>query len=175
VKIDTTRQAPRRFASIQSPSTGAEVNELRASLGARAAGFGLREMIVVRIRSDGDVVSARERGRALAARAGFPRGDQTVIATAISEAAGNILTHARKGEVTIRIVEDGDRSAIVIIAHDGGPGIADIPRAMQDGYSTSGRAGFGLGAACSVMDDFEIVSTAGNGTTLRMRKWHTDA
>ena len=130
------------------------------------------DAVSVRIGSDVDVVSARQRGRELAAKVGFSRGDQTVIAAAISEAARNILTYAKAGEVRMRILADGDRSAIVIVAHDEGPGISDISRAMQDGYSTSGGLGLGLGGARAVMDDFDLVSIVGKGTTLTMRKWH---
>jgi serine/threonine-protein kinase RsbT len=127
---------------------------------------------VVTVASDVDVVSVRQRGRELAGRLGFSPGDQTVIAAAISEIARNILTYARRGEVRLRIERDGDRSAVVVTARDEGPGIPDIALAMRDGYSTSGGLGVGLGGARQLMDDFDIVSAPGRGTTVTMRKWH---
>jgi len=128
--------------------------------------------IAVVITTDVDVVSARQRGRELAAKVGFSRGDQTVIAAAISEIARNILTYARKGEVRMSIRNDGDRSAVLVVATDSGPGIADIPTAMRDGHSTSGGLGLGLGGAQVLMDEFEIKSEPGRGTTVTMCKWH---
>jgi len=128
--------------------------------------------VSVVITTDIDVVGARQRGRELAAQVGFSRGDQTVIAAAISEIARNILTYARRGEVRMRIVNDGDRAAVEVVATDQGPGIADIPSAMRDGYSTSGGLGLGLGGAQVLMDEFAIVSEPGKGTTVTMCKWH---
>ena len=126
----------------------------------------------VTIASDVDVVTARQRGRELAAELTFSRGDQTVIAAAISEIARNILTYAGRGTVRMSIKHDGDRSAVVVVARDDGPGIADITLAMRDGYSTSGGLGVGLGGARQLMDEFELISAVGEGTTITMRKWH---
>lgn len=126
---------------------------------------------VVTITSDKDVVLARTIGREFAADAGFTRGDQTVIAAAISEIARNILNYARTGEVSVRAVLDGDRSGIVVVARDSGPGIADIELALQDGFSTSGGLGLGLSGSRRLMDEFEIVSAPRAGTTVTMKKW----
>lgn len=126
----------------------------------------------VAIGSDVDVVTARQRGRELAAELRFSRGDQTVIAAAISEIARNILTYAGRGSVRMSIQHDGDRSAVVVVARDEGPGIADIQLAMRDGYSTSGGLGVGLGGARQLMDEFDVISAVGEGTTITMRKWH---
>ncbi len=131
----------------------------------------MADRVTVSIKSDVDVVSARQRGRELAARLGFSSGDQTVIAAAISEVARNILTYARRGDVELHVVEDGDRPGITIIARDQGPGIADIARALQDGYSTSGGLGLGLSGARRLMDEFEVVSAPGRGTTVTMKVW----
>ena len=131
----------------------------------------MSDTISVAIASDVDVVTARQRGRELAAKLGFSPGDQTVIAAAISEIARNILTYAGHGGVKMAIEHDGDRSAVVVVAQDQGPGIADIPLAMRDGYSTSGGLGVGLGGARQLMDDFDVVSKPGAGTTVTMRKW----
>ena len=132
----------------------------------------MSENVTVIVASDVDVVGARQRGRELAGRVGFSPGDQTVIAAAISEIVRNIVTYARRGEVRLAIEHDGDRSAVVVVARDEGPGIADISLAMRDGYSTSGGLGVGLGGARQLMDEFEIVSAPGQGTSVTMRKWH---
>jgi serine/threonine-protein kinase RsbT len=125
------------------------------------------------IAADVDVVQARLHGRELAAGAGFSTGDQTVIAAAISEIARNILMYAKRGEITLRMVPNGDRQGVgvEVIARDRGPGIRDIERAMQDGYSTSGGLGLGLPGARRLMDEFEVSSVVGEGTTVKMTKW----
>ena len=123
------------------------------------------------ITCDLDIVQARQRGRELAADAGFTSGDQTVIAAAISEIARNILMYAKKGEMKLHVVTNGDRHGLEVVARDEGPGMRDVERAMQDGYSTSGGLGLGLPGAQRLMDDFEIDSALGKGTTVTMRKW----
>ncbi|MFI5235339.1 MAG: anti-sigma regulatory factor [Gemmatimonadales bacterium] len=123
------------------------------------------------IAADLDVVRARQGVRELAASAGFSAGDQTVIAAAISEIARNILMYARTGTISARLERNGDREGIVMVAEDHGPGIADIRRASQDGVSTSGGLGLGLPGARRLMDDFEIASEYGRGTTITMKKW----
>ncbi len=127
--------------------------------------------VCVTIASDVDVVQARQQGRQLAASAGFSTGDQTVIAAAISEIARNILMYARRGEISLGVVTNGDRQGVVVIARDEGPGIRDIARALQDGYSTSGGLGLGLPGAKRLMDELEVASVVGQGTTVTMRKW----
>jgi serine/threonine-protein kinase RsbT len=123
------------------------------------------------VAADVDVVQARQQGRELAASAGFSKGDQTVIAAAISEIARNIFNYAKRGEITVRLVSNGDRQAVVVVASDAGPGIADVARALQDGYSTSGGLGLGLPGAKRLMDEFEVTSAVGRGTTVTMKKW----
>src|SRR5206468_12294603 len=125
----------------------------------------------VPITSDLDIVQARQKGRQLAADAGFTSGDQTVIAAAISEIARNILMYATRGEIVLSVVANGDRQGVVVIARDQGPGIRDIARALQDGYSTSGGLGLGLPGAKRLMDEFELTSAVGQGTTVTMKKW----
>ena len=129
------------------------------------------EELLVAITSDVDVVSARQKGRELAAEAGFSSGDQTVIAAAISEIARNILMYAKRGEITLRTVMNGDMDGLIVVARDQGPGIPDVTRALQDGYSTSGGLGLGLPGARRLMDDFDVVSSPGKGTTVTMKKW----
>jgi serine/threonine-protein kinase RsbT len=125
----------------------------------------------VTVASDTDIVTARQRGRALATQLGFTSGDATIVATAISELARNIVLYAKRGEVVVVPVEDRDNRGLIITARDEGEGIADIRQAMQDGYSTSGRLGVGLPGVKRLMDEFEIVSEAGKGTTVIVKKW----
>jgi serine/threonine-protein kinase RsbT len=125
----------------------------------------------VEIGSDGDVLTARAQGRALAARLGFSSTDLTLIATAISEIARNIVLYAREGEMVFRLVNEGDRQGIVVVARDNGPGIEDVHLAMRDDYSTGQGLGLGLPGARRLMDEFEIDSPPGGGTTVTMRKW----
>src|SRR2546422_6905415 len=127
--------------------------------------------LLIPIAADTDVVTARQRGRDLAAEAGFSSGDQTVIAAAISEIARNILMYAKRGEVSLPLVANGDRPGAVVVARDQGPGIRDVERALEDGYSTSGGLGLGLPGARRLMDDFDVSSSAGKGTTVTMKKW----
>lgn len=129
------------------------------------------ERITVSIKSDVDVVGARQRGRELAAQLGFSAGDQAVVAAAISEIARNILMYAGNGTVSLRLLEDGDRPGITVVARDRGPGIDDIARALRDGYSTSGGLGLGLPGARRLMDEFHVSSTPGRGTTVTMKVW----
>ena len=124
------------------------------------------------VTSDADVVIARQRGREIAARAGFAPTDLTLVATAISEITRNIVKFARRGELTIALVTDDGRTGVTIVARDSGPGIPDVGRALQDGYSTYRGLGLGLGGARRLMDEFEIVSEVGVGTTVTMTKWH---
>jgi serine/threonine-protein kinase RsbT len=123
------------------------------------------------IRSESDIVLARQNGRSIAAKAGFTGSDLTVIATAISEVARNIVTYAKKGEIQISPVSDMGKTGLLIIASDDGPGIADISLALQDGYSTSRSLGLGLPGVRRLMDEFSIDSEVGKGTTVTLKKW----
>jgi serine/threonine-protein kinase RsbT len=122
------------------------------------------------IRSESDIVLARQRGRNLAARLGASSTAMTLIATAISELARNIVQYAHEGEIVLSVVEES-RRGIQIVARDQGPGIPDLDLAMQDGYSTAGSLGLGLPGAKRLMDEFKIDSEVGKGTTVSMRKW----
>jgi len=126
---------------------------------------------IVPVRSDLDIVTARVEGRELAKELGFGVIDQARIATAISELTRNIVQYAEEGQVTIRPIEDGGRTGIEVICEDEGPGIPDIELAVQDGYSTSKSLGMGLSGARRLMDDFEIESEIGMGTSVIVRKW----
>jgi serine/threonine-protein kinase RsbT len=127
--------------------------------------------VQVQISSDLDLVRAREQGRVLAGQLGFPQSDLTLVATAISELARNIVRYARRGEIVLRQAQDGGVPGIVIIARDEGPGIPDVNRAMEQGYSTSGGLGLGLPGVRRIMDKFEIVSEVGKGTVVTATKW----
>ena len=123
------------------------------------------------INSDQDIVAARQRGRALAAELGFSATDSTLIATAISELARNIVSYARKGEITVNTIHASSRQGILVIASDDGPGIPDVLQAMRDGFSTSGSLGLGLPGVRRLMDEFHIASQPGRGTTVTVKKW----
>ncbi len=125
----------------------------------------------VRIEREGDVVTARQKGRELAQSVGFSGSELTLIATAISEIARNIVVYAQRGEISLNAVSEDHRQGIVIVATDHGPGIPDIARAMEDGFSTGKSLGLGLPGARRLMDEFDIISEIGKGTTVTMKKW----
>jgi serine/threonine-protein kinase RsbT len=127
--------------------------------------------IRIAINSDSDVVTARQRGREMASRLGFSSTDSTLIATAISELARNILLYAHQGEIGVTIVQGGDRKGVRVVARDDGPGIPDVERALQEGFSTSRSLGMGLSGVRRLVDDFQIVSEPGHGTTVIVKKW----
>jgi serine/threonine-protein kinase RsbT len=125
----------------------------------------------VQIGSDGDIIIAREKGRALAAELGFSSTDVVRIATAISELARNVLSYAARGEIRLEALNNRNQRGIAIIASDQGPGIADVEQAMQDAFSTSGGLGLGLPGVRRLVDEFTIESTVGRGTTVSATKW----
>lgn len=125
----------------------------------------------ISIAADTDIVLARQEGRRLAAQLGFCASDLTLIAVAISEVARNILEYAREGQVVIRLIERRGAQGVAVTASDDGPGIPDVALALEDGFSTSGGLGLGLPGARRLMDEFEIHSAIGKGTTITMRKW----
>jgi serine/threonine-protein kinase RsbT len=131
----------------------------------------MADEVLVPIGRESDIVLARQKGRALAAELGFSSCEQTLIATAISEIARNIVTYADKGEIVLSILNNGQPQGILIVARDQGPGIPNIGEAMQNGYSTGGSLGLGLPGAKRMMNEFEITSEPDKGTTVRMKKW----
>jgi serine/threonine-protein kinase RsbT len=128
--------------------------------------------IRVAIRTDADVVTARQEARTLGAGLGFSSTDLTLLATAISEIARNITTYAGEGELTLRVRDEGGRIGIEVEATDRGPGIANVDLAMQDGYTTGTGLGLGLPGTRRLVDDFELHTTPGAGTRVRMVKWN---
>ena len=123
------------------------------------------------IEREADIVIARQKGRELCSAIGFSNTDRTLVATAISEVARNIVRYAQRGEVLLGRAESGGRTGIVVVARDNGPGIAEPELAMRDGYSTGNSLGLGLPGAKRLMDEFELVSAPKAGTTVTMRKW----
>jgi serine/threonine-protein kinase RsbT len=131
------------------------------------------EEIRVPISSDLDIIKARQEGRKLAGQVGFPLTDLALVATAISELARNIVRYAKKGEISMRPVTNSNSThrGIEIVARDLGPGIKDIEQALQVGFSTSGGLGLGLPGVRRLMDEFELQSRIGHGTTIITKKW----
>jgi serine/threonine-protein kinase RsbT len=125
----------------------------------------------VSIRSDSDLVPARAQGRALARALGFLQTDATLIATAISEIARNIVVHAGRGEIVMSRVHEPHRYGLVIVASDAGPGIREIDVALERGHTSTGSLGLGLPGARRLMDEFHVETDAGKGTTVTMTKW----
>jgi serine/threonine-protein kinase RsbT len=127
----------------------------------------------VPVRTDADVVAARQAAREVAARVGFSPTDLTLLATAVSEVARNIVRFADSGEVLVEPLEE-PRAGVRVTARDAGPGIPDVEQALQDGYSTYAGLGLGLPGARRLMDEFAIASEVGRGTTVTMTRWCGD-
>lgn len=125
----------------------------------------------VTIRQEADILAARKAARVIATRLRFNDTDLILVATAISEIARNILTYATSGEMIFEEVQEFGRRGLVVTARDEGPGIPDVERAMQDGFSTGKGLGLGLPGARRLMDDFSIESVVGRGTVIVMKKW----
>jgi serine/threonine-protein kinase RsbT len=125
----------------------------------------------VSIACDLDIIRARQIGRAEASKLGFSSTDSTLIATAISELARNIVMYAKHGNITVHPILLQERRGIVVIARDHGPGIADIRQILQEGFSTSRSLGLGLPGVRRLMDEFEIESEPGKGTIVTAKKW----
>ena len=146
--------APERVDAVPSDNAGAEPDEA-----------------LVPVASYVDIITARRQGRAIAESLGFSASDLTIIATAISEVARNIVEYAGSGEVTIVIARERNHRGVTIVVRDAGPGIADVNLVMRDGFSSGSGLGIGLPGARRLMDEFDIVSALGRGTTVTMTKW----
>jgi serine/threonine-protein kinase RsbT len=123
------------------------------------------------IQSDADVVRVRQMTRELAVALGFRLVDQTKIVTAASELARNTLVHGGGGAALLEAVHDGARRGLRLTFTDKGPGIADVARALTDGYTTGSGLGLGLGGAKRLSNEFEISSAPGRGTRVRIARW----
>lgn len=128
----------------------------------------------VRILSEWDIVAARQLGRNIAKELGFGTVDQARITTAISELARNIYLYAGQGEIHFEPINDFEKRGLKITAVDNGPGIQDIRQVMEDGFSTSGGLGAGLPGVKRLMDEFDLTTTLGEGTTICTIKWLRD-
>lgn len=131
----------------------------------------MADEIVVAINHPDDIVDARKAGHHLALELGFSLTDVTMIATAISEVARNITSYAGRGVIRVAVADREGRKALVVRAEDDGPGIADIERAMDDGYSTGRGLGLGLPGSRRLMDRLIVESALGRGTVVEMWKW----
>ena len=129
------------------------------------------EGVRVPITSDRDIIIARQRGKELAARLGFSTTDLTLIATAISELSRNIVIYAKTGEIVMKPIRQAGKKGIQVVARDDGPGIPDVSRALEDGFSTSRSLGLGLPGVRRLMDAFDVVSKVNHGTMVTVTKW----
>lgn len=134
-------------------------------------GSEMNEKSTIDIITEWDIVAARQIGRNIAKEIGFGTVDQARITTAISELARNIYLYARAGEIVIEQIEEEEKKGISITATDKGPGIDDVRKVMEDGYSTSGGLGAGLPGVKRLMDHIEIQSLMGKGTIVKVEKW----
>jgi serine/threonine-protein kinase RsbT len=123
------------------------------------------------IRTSEDIVAVRQYVRRVAVELGFSLIDQTKVVTAASEVARNTLIYGKGGWATVDVVERGGRRGVRAVFEDRGPGIPDIERAFQDGFTTGGGLGLGLGGAKRLSNDFEVQSTPGEGTRVMMTRW----
>lgn len=134
------------------------------------------ELIVVdalriSIESDADIARARRLGRAFASTLPFTTSELSIIATAIAELARNIVSFATQGEIRLTVLRRGGREGLKIVAQDSGPGIHDPALVLRDGFSTAGRPGLGLSGLKRLVDEFEISSQVGVGTSVTVHKW----
>ena len=128
----------------------------------------------VAVRQDVDILLACQKARALAEKVGIKGNSQVVVVIAISEVARNIIDYAGCGEIILNTARRNGRRGISIQARDDGPGICDLEKALEDGYSTGGGLGLGLAGAKRLMDEFEVRSQPGKGTIITMMKWKRD-
>jgi serine/threonine-protein kinase RsbT len=159
----------------RSTPWGPEVESDRHQKRGPLAGRGslVAEEVRIPISTDTDIVTARQKGREVAAEAGFQFTDLAIVATAISELARNIVRYAKRGEIIIGPAESSGRRGIRVVARDDGPGIRNLEQAMQEGYSTSGSLGLGLPGVRRLMDAFDIASKVGQGTVVTIEKWRS--
>lgn len=131
----------------------------------------VRKSSTLPVRSEGHVVLVRQAVRSWAAELRFSLVDQTKLVTAASELARNALIYGGGGEALLEALEDGGRAGVRVTFIDEGPGIADIQQAMQDGFTTGGGLGLGMGGARRLVNDFEIDSAPGRGTRISITRW----
>jgi len=127
--------------------------------------------VEVQVTSQPDVLAARQKGREFAMKLGFCGSDVTVVAAAICEIARNMVDYAQGGEMTFSEIESGGQRGMLVIGKDEGPGIPDVNQALRYGCSTRKGLGVGLPGAKWLMDEFQLESEPGCGTSVRMVKW----
>ncbi|NUO98370.1 MAG: anti-sigma regulatory factor [Nonomuraea sp.] len=123
------------------------------------------------IAGNADVVAVRQLVRAVAIEVGLSLVDQTKIVTAASELARNALVHAGGGGVRVDVIENGRRRGLKMVVTDEGPGMADLDQALTDGFTTGNGLGLGLGGSRRLVDEFDLISAPGKGTTVTVTKW----
>ena len=125
----------------------------------------------IEIKNSEDIVNARQMVRRVAVEMGFSLVDQTKLVTATSELARNTYEHGGGGHMTLQMVDQGTRRGLKLVFNDNGSGIRDIEQAMKDGFTTTGGFGLGLGGSRRLVNDFDIVSKPGKGTTITITRW----
>jgi serine/threonine-protein kinase RsbT len=133
-------------------------------------GFGQPETTLP-IATDGDIVTARLLGRTFVLQLGFPSPDATLVATAIAELARNIVLYAERGEIVLKPLDDEGRRGVLVIARDQGPGIPGDYQTAAAGTGQTGAGCHGLFGLSCLVDECEIVSHLGQGTTVALKKW----
>jgi serine/threonine-protein kinase RsbT len=126
---------------------------------------------IILIREEAGVVEARQRARMLVRELELGMTDQTKTVTAVSEIARNTLIYGGGGTATFEIIQDASRKCLRMTFEDSGPGIADMNKALTDGFTTGSGMGLGLGGAKRLVDDFELHSRSGEGTRVVLTKW----
>jgi serine/threonine-protein kinase RsbT len=121
--------------------------------------------------SDADIITARQRARTYVLGLGFSSPEATLVATAISELARNIVQYADHGEIVLRSLERDGRSGVLVIARDDGPGIPELDQLEINGSFLRNTERLGLRGVKRFVDDLEVLSSAGEGTTVRVTKW----
>lgn len=123
------------------------------------------------VREVSDIVVVRQQTRQWAGEVGLSLVDQTKIVTAASELARNVVVYGGGGSVRLELLENGIKQGLRLIFADQGPGIPDVERALQDGYTTGGGLGLGLGGARRLVNEFGIDSEVGRGTRVSIARW----
>ncbi len=131
----------------------------------------LRRSEKLELRSSADVVTARQMVRLWCVDLAFSLVDQTKMVTAASELARNTIDYGRGGTMQLDSLDDGSRRGLRLTFEDAGPGIADVQRALQDGFTSGSGLGLGLGGARRLVNEFDISSKVGEGTRVMITRW----
>jgi len=123
------------------------------------------------VRDVSDIVAVRQQTRQWAGEVGLSLVDQTKIVTAASELARNAVVYGGGGSVRLELLENGVKKGLRLVFADQGPGISDVEKALQDGFTTGGGLGLGLGGARRLVNEFTIDSEVGRGTTVTIARW----